>query len=99
MTQPPPSSVRLVTCDEHGKSRAAYVCTHLLLTLRDGVPRGVIWLRDEDECVNAYCGDCDVMLEAGGGAWTSEVEARADIKVICEGCFERVLSIDEATAR
>jgi hypothetical protein len=99
MNQQPQSAARLVTCDEHNESRASFVCAHLLLTLEDGVPRGAIWQRDEDGCVNAYCGACDAMLEAGGGAWTAELEARADIKMICEKCFERVLSINETAAR
>ena len=88
---------RLIECGEHGVSRPAFVCTHLVTTLREGTPLGVIWSRDENECVNAYCSACEERLIAGGGKWTRELEATADIQLICDRCFERVLSINEAT--
>jgi hypothetical protein len=79
---------RMIECSTHGESRPAFVCQHLLSTLRDSVPRGVLWSRDEDGCINAYCWDCDKQFEAAGGEWTSEVE------VICEGCFRRIAMIN-----
>jgi hypothetical protein len=66
-------------------------------TLRDQIPRGVIWLRDDEGCVNAYCDACDVRLERAGGEWNDEVEAEAGIRLICEGCFRRVLFINKKT--
>lgn len=87
----------MIECREHGQSRRAYVCAHVSHTLSDGIPRGVIWSRDEDGCVNAYCDACDARLEAAGGEWIDEVVTAADIKLICEPCFRRTLSINEKT--
>jgi hypothetical protein len=86
-----------VECDEHGKSKPAYVCKHLIQTLRDQNRRGVVWLRDDDGCVNGYCDECDMKLERAGGEWNDELEAEAGVKLICEGCFRRVLSINKKT--
>jgi hypothetical protein len=88
---------KFVECDEHGKSRRAYVCKHLVQTLSDQIPRGVIWLRDDDECVNGYCDDCNMMLEHAGGEWIDDLEAKTGLTLICEGCFRRVLSINKKT--
>lgn len=96
MSEPPR---RTIICDEHGHSLPAFVCAHLLLALDDGIARGILWSRSEDGCIGAYCDACDAMLEAGGGEWTRELEAVADLKVICESCFERVLSLNQVPAR
>jgi hypothetical protein len=88
---------RFVKCDEHGQSKPAYVCKHLVQTLCDQIPRGVIWSRDEDQCVNGYCDECEMRLDQAGGEWNDELYAEADIKLICEGCFRRVLSINKKT--
>jgi hypothetical protein len=84
-----------VECREHGKSRPAYVCAHLVQTLRDQLPRGVIWRRDDDGCVNAYCDECETNLQQAGGEWNDKLEADAAIALICEDCFRRVLSINK----
>ena len=79
-----------VECGTHGKVRPAFVCCHLVETLRDGVARGLLWSRDEDGNVNAYCDVCDQLLEQAGGDWTKELEAQANIKLICEMCFRTI---------
>ena len=77
-----------VECETHGKTRpAAFVCCHLVETLRDRVARGLLWSRDEKGNVNAYCDACDQMLELAGGDWTEELGARAKVQLICEDCF------------
>ncbi len=88
---------KFVECREPGKSRPAFVCKHLMQTLRDQIPRGVIWLRDEDGNVNSYCGERSMRLEQAGGDRNDELEAEAGVKLICEGCFWRVLSINKKT--
>ena len=77
----------MVECGEHGAVRPAFVCVHLVQTLRDRMPRGLLWSRDEDGNVNAYCDLCDGLLEQAGGEWTDAVEAQAKITLICEMCF------------
>ena len=63
-------------------------------TLHDGKPRGVVWLRDDDGNVNSYCDTCSTRLEEAGGEWNHELEAEADPALVCEGCFRRLLSIN-----
>ncbi len=67
-----------------GAHRAAFVCTHILQTLRDGRPRGFLWSRDEDGAVNAYCALCDAELRRAGAEWDEAVTAFADVKLISE---------------
>jgi hypothetical protein len=40
--------VNEVSCGEHGKQAAAFVCKHLVDTLRDGVPRGIHFGQDDE---------------------------------------------------
>ena len=87
----------LIEYGEHGRSMPAFVSKHLMQTLRDQIPRGVIRSRDEDGCVNGYCSECDMTLESASGEWTDELAAQAGIGLICEGCFQRVLSINNKT--
>ena len=79
-----------VECGKHGTVRPAFVCRHLVETLHDGVARGLLWSRDEDGNVNAYCDRCDGLLERAGGEWTAEIEAEARIQLICEMCFRTI---------
>ena len=80
----------MVECGEHGAVRPAFVCAHLVETLRDGVARGLLWSRDDDGNVNAYCDRCDRLLARAGGDWTDEVEAQAKVTMICEMCFRTI---------
>jgi hypothetical protein len=83
-----------IMCSEHGPSRPAFVCAHLVLTLRDGQPRGAVWSRDESGCVNGYCDACDARLATAGGEWTRDLEKQADIQLVCEDCFQRILLLN-----
>jgi hypothetical protein len=80
---------KLVECDNHGKSKPAFVCKHLVQTLDDQIRRGVTWWHDDDGDVYGYCDECNVR------EWNDE--HYADTRVICEGCFRRVLSINKKT--
>jgi len=84
----------MVECRTHGKTRPAFVCRHLVETLQDGVARGLLWSRDEDGNVNAYCDQCDRLLEQAGGDWTDEIEAVAKVTLICETCFRIVEKVN-----
>ena len=75
-----------IACDTHGNQRTAFVCHHILQSIQDRQPRGFIWGRDEEGCVNAYCDECEGYLESHGGEWNEITEAFADIKLVCEGC-------------
>jgi len=85
---------RTLRCSTHGEAQAAFICQHLLATLRDGTPRGAIWKRDEDGCINSYCGDCDKRLDAAGDEWVGEAQAQLGLTVVCENCFRRIAEIN-----
>ncbi len=77
-----------VQCDEHGASSETFVCSHVLDSLHDGIPRGFIYSSlDAADEPSAYCSECDEMLNANGGEWTEELEKSADIKLLCYQCF------------
>jgi len=84
-------------CAEHGTSTTTFVCKHVFASLSDGVPRGFVYssLEAADE-PNAYCADCDEMLQAGGGEWNDELEAKAGIKLVCYGCFLKAAKLNGA---
>lgn len=86
---------RDLRCDRHGLSTATFVCRHLLDSLGDGVSRGFFYTSlhaEEEPC--AWCSACDSMLEQGGGSWTAELEKKAEINVICYGCFLSLAKLD-----
>jgi len=78
-------------------STTTFVCKHVLESLADGVPRGFIYSTlDPAEEPNAYCADCDVMLQQGGGDWNDQLEVKAEIKIVCYGCFLKVAKLNGA---
>lgn len=79
-----------IHCATHGPSTAAFVCSHLVETLRDGEPRGVFWSRDEDGCINAYCLGCAEVVESNGGELTDEIAEGFGVRLICERCFGKI---------
>jgi hypothetical protein len=85
----------LVSCSTHGDQQPAYVCCHLAATLSDNRARGVVSSIDEDGAVNAYCDACADLLDASGGEWTEDLEKKAEIKLVCRGCFDQILVINE----
>ena len=48
-----------VSCNIHGDQQEAFVCKHILLTLKDKTPRGFIWTVDEESGYQAFCESCD----------------------------------------
>lgn len=85
---------RTIDCATHGASLPTYVCTHLLVSMSSLEPTGLTWLRDEDECVNAYCDECAKKLADEGGEWNDAAVAFANIRLVCATCFEKVGQIN-----
>lgn len=85
-----------IACEKHGEQNEAFICSHLVETLKDRKPRGVIWSRDEEGAINAYCEACDAGLKAAGGAWTEELEEQAGIVAVCEACMMPVFKLNGA---
>lgn len=83
-----------IQCAVHGAQPAAYVCEHLLLTLHDSQPRGFFCDGDPSELPDAWCADCDHMLNAHGGEWTEELEGTVGVRLICGQCYGRIRAIN-----
>ncbi|HJU94263.1 MAG TPA: DUF2199 domain-containing protein [Pyrinomonadaceae bacterium] len=75
-----------VICDSHGETEATFVCSHLA----EG-SAGVGFNRDEpteeDPFPDAFCNDCDLILEAHHG-WTEEVDKLIEARLLCSRCYE-----------
>ena len=74
-------------CEKHGQQNEAIICSHLVQTLADRRPRGLIWSRDEDGAINAYCVGCKDMVDDAGGVWTDDLQEKAGLGLVCEGCL------------
>jgi hypothetical protein len=84
-----------LNCEKHGEQNEAYLCSHLVQTLSDRVPRGLIWSRDAEGSINAYCIGCEDMLRANGGAWTEELQEKAGIATACEACIMPLFDLNQ----
>ena len=83
-----------IICDTHGEQTKAYVCAHLIGSMRSSVALGLFFEIDEDGCPNAWCFDCENRLQAADNNWTPELMKFADIKVICKSCFDRLQELN-----
>ncbi len=86
-----------VHCSQHGETNPAYACCHLVSSLRDGVERGLVFVRDDDNQYNGWCGECDEFFMANGEEWNDRTEGFAKISLICEGCFERLIKMNNVS--
>jgi len=59
-----------------------------------GEQQGFFWGTDPENprnpCPDAWCAACDKALQAGGGDWNEESEAFAQIKLVCDACYDRI---------
>lgn len=82
-------AVHRVSCEEHGTRPEAFVCQHLA----SGSGLGFHWgYRPEDPdatCPDAWCSECQAHVRAAGG-WNEQTQALADIRLVCDLCYERI---------
>ena len=82
-----------IECNEHGNTKVAFVCHHLLSGECVGWNEPEEYDEDPDDefagCINAWCDECENVANAGGG-WNDETEAFADIQLICENCARAI---------
>ena len=77
-------------CAEHGMQQETFVCQHIVAGLRDGRQIGFFSAADpENPRPDAWCLDCHGRLQAAGGEWVGEAEARLGAKVLCGACYDR----------
>jgi hypothetical protein len=81
---------RKVECGEHGAQDATFVCQHVVLGLREGIPYGFWWALDPGTPrPDAWCTACNEMVAASDGEWTSKAEEFAGVTLLCGGCYDR----------
>ncbi len=80
----------LIDCNEHGKSRAAFICEHLNCVTRTGFeeafPSYPGMPLEEDEDFQAWCDECEKIRVKYDG-WTDESMELVKIKLVCERCY------------
>ena len=78
-----------IQCERHGPQPKAYVCRHIVESLRDRQPRG-FWFESDDSSPrpDAWCTGCNEHLPTTGGVWTEEAEASLEITLLCGKCYD-----------
>ncbi len=84
MTETPP---QLIHCDLHGPSKYGIICTHLCEKNSLGY---YAISAEEDEPAQAWCKDCDQVLESERG-WTEKASNFAEWKLYCSICYQQRL--------
>jgi hypothetical protein len=80
-----------VECCNHGKQQAAYVCQHIIQSLRDNEPRG-FWSAEpelNDQRPDSWCNACEEMVNKTDGEWNDESEEFAGVTLLCGACYDR----------
>lgn len=82
--------VNYIECYEHGRQEEAFVCQHIIQTLKDGKPRGFLWSSEQDvQRPDAWCHECNEKVRATDWEWTEENERFANIQIICAECYDK----------
>ena len=90
-------SGKTVRCGTHGQVGLAFACSHLIQERER--PLGFFYAEPDRENPEpqAWCRSCEEgLVEAGD--WTDELLEKADIRVVCEFCFEGMRSFHAAAA-
>ena len=89
--------MRLIHCDEHGECPACFVCRHLSASLQNdfgGLGFVVPAVLNPGESPQAWCFECDRLMESRGGEWDTIGEAFAGITLACSACFGRIRELN-----
>ena len=76
-----------VECDTHGTAVATFVCQHLVGGEKLGFNLGYDPEQPDDLYPDAWCDECESVLEAEG-EWNEKSEEFAGIKLLCAHCYE-----------
>ena len=78
-----------VTCSDHGKRRAAFICDHLFASRATKTAVGLTWFEEEGD-IQAFCDDC----------WTCDIEefqrrAASGPRVVCIDCLDAIAVLND----
>ena len=82
-----------VSCGTHGARPAAFVCRHVLDSLRTGARVGFHTPDDAADDDQGWCDACE-RVRAREGEWNDRSEAYADIRLICLDCFQQARALN-----
>jgi hypothetical protein len=85
--------LELVSCGRHGARPAAFVCRHVLESLRTGARVGFHTPGDAEDDDQGWCGACE-RVRAREGEWNERSEAVADIRLLCLDCFHQARELN-----
>ena len=90
-------AIKTVRCGTHGQAGLAFACSHLIHEKHQ--PLGFFYTEPDSENPEpqAWCRSCEAAL-AEVGDWTDELLARADIRVVCEFCFDTMRHVHAGAA-
>ncbi len=80
-------SDKTIECGTHGKTRATFVCQHLISGEHLGFNCGYEPDDPDDLYPDAWCDKCETTRQVEG-EWNEKSEAISDIAVICAHCYE-----------
>ena len=86
----------LVSCATHGPRPAAFVCRHVLQSLRTRSRVGFHTPCAADDDDQAWCNACE-RVRAREGEWNDRSEAYADIRLICIDCFHQARELNRGS--
>ena len=78
-----------MVCPEHGASPACLICVHLFAEAGRGY-FAIAAGEEEDESAQAWCEECDHVLEREQG-WSDEADRQAAWRLCCTGCYDECL--------
>jgi hypothetical protein len=90
------TDTRTVKCGTHGVVGQAFVCCHLAFEKERPLGFFEPEYDPNDPEPQAWCGDCEVALNEDGD-WTDALAETADIRLVCEFCFETIRGIHAKT--
>jgi len=84
-------------CPEHGEQQTTFVCKHLAGSLNDKKVVGYFCSTEspENPRPDAWCIDCEEILQKNNGNWSKEIEDTAGITLLCGKCYDEAKKIND----
>jgi hypothetical protein len=86
-------STKSIECEKHGTGEMVHVCNHIVLSMRDSMPRGVFVWKDESGTTCAWCQECALRAEASDQG-PNRVPLKFQVENVCSKCFEVVRTLN-----